>query len=221
VRRLAISRRKISKGTLLGSLVAHSYPESIISEQFRSIQANIKFVTGSNESKIFLITSPNRGEGKSTAAANLAVSMAQQKEKVLLIDANLRNPGLHSIFNIQNSSGLTDILTGRTNFYDEIYHTEIGRLDVITSGPIPMNPVELLSSPLMRSLLINSQKSYDVILIDSYSVLELVDTKLLANQCDGIVLVIQSGKTGQDEALEAKRVIEFGKGNLIGVIIRD
>lgn len=185
------------------------------------IQANIRFSVSDKRSRTFLITSPSKGEGKSTTAANLAVSMALQKEKVLLIDGNLRNPSLHSIFNIENSVGLTDTLTGRTNLYDAIHHTEIGRLDVLTSGSIPINPGELLSSPMMHEILVTSLKSYDMVFIDSHSVLELTDTKLLANQCDGVVLVIQSGKTLLDKAVESKKVLEFAKATLIGVIIKE
>ncbi|MFJ7728178.1 CpsD/CapB family tyrosine-protein kinase [Neobacillus sp. NPDC097160] len=218
---MAISKVKDSAVTKKRPLVAYTHPESIISEQYRMIQANIKFAMIDKRSRTFLITSPSKGEGKSTTAANLAISMSQQKEKVLIIDANLRNPELHSIFKIQNSVGLTDILIGRTSFYDAIHNTEVGRLDVLTSGPIPMNPGELLSSPLLHETLAASLKSYDLVLIDSHSVLELTDTKLLANQCDGVVLVIQKGKTMIDKAIEAKKVLEFAKATLIGVVIND
>jgi len=214
---LAISKKKKKKKPL----IVHSYPESIISEQYRTIQANIKFSMGDKISRTFLVTSPSKGEGKSRTVANLAVSMAQQKEKVLLIDANLRNPCQHSIFNISNSTGLTDVLTGRATFYDTIYHTEIGRLDIITSGPIPNNPVELLASQLVSEVLNTALRAYDVVLIDSHSVLELTDTQLLANQCDGVVLVIQNGKTSQSKALEAKKVLEYARAKLIGVVISE
>ncbi|WP_237389625.1 CpsD/CapB family tyrosine-protein kinase [Bacillus sp. USDA818B3_A] len=203
------------------SLVTYTHPESIVSEQYRSIQANINFVMEDKKSRTFLITSPNKGEGKSTVASNLAISLAQQKEKVLLIDANLRNPSLHSIFNIKNNSGLTDVLTGRTTFYDEIHHTKIGRLDIIPSGAVPINPLELLSSPMMKEILFTALRSYNVVLIDSHSVLELTDTRLLASQCDGVILVIQSGKTIQGNALEAKKVLEFSKAKVIGAIINE
>jgi capsular exopolysaccharide synthesis family protein len=220
VRQLVISRK--NRDSILNrSLVTYLNPESIVSEQYRSIQANINFVMEDKKSRTFLITSPNKGEGKSTVAANLAVSLAQQKVKVLLIDANLRNPSVHSIFEIQNTSGLTDILTGRTNLYDEIHHTEIGRLDILPSGTVPFNPAELLSSPIMKDILANSLRSYNVVLIDSHSVLELTDTKLLASQCDGVVLVIRSGKTIQGKAIEAKKVLEFSKAKIIGAIINE
>jgi capsular exopolysaccharide synthesis family protein len=200
-------------------LITSSYPESLISEQFRMIQTNIKFSMAEEKSRTFLITSPCDGEGKSTTAANLAVTIAQQKEKVLLIDANLRKPSLHSFFKTSNANGLTDVLNGKISFYDAIIHTEMGRLDLLPSGPIPYNPVELLGSQMMQELLKTALKSYNVILIDSNSILEVTDTKLLAKQCDGVLLVIKSGKTKYENAAEAKKVLEFARSKLIGVVM--
>ncbi|WML45831.1 CpsD/CapB family tyrosine-protein kinase [Neobacillus sp. PS3-40] len=200
-------------------LIAYSHPESIFSEQFRMIQANINFAMEDKKSRTFLITSPCKGEGKSTLVSNLAVSMAQQKKKVLLIDGNLRTPNLHNIMKVRNTIGLTDVLTGKIKFEEAIIHTEIGELDVLTSGLIPVNPSELLGSQYLRDILCDTLRSYDMVLIDSYSVLELSDTKLLANQCDGVVLVIQNGKTLIDKAIEARKVLEFAKAKLIGVIM--
>jgi capsular exopolysaccharide synthesis family protein len=201
------------------TIITYSNPESIISEQFRMIHTNIKFSMGEQKSRIFLITSPSDDEGKSTTAVNLAVSIAQQKEKVLLIDANLRKPSLHSFFKISHTNGLTDVLTGVTSFEEAVNHTEIGRLDVLTSGLNPQNPVELLGSIRMKALLANALQTYDVILLDSNAVLDVTDTKLLAKQCDGVVLVIHIGKTKFEKAAEAKKVIEFAKANLIGVVM--
>lgn len=183
------------------------------------IQTNIKFSVAGEDSKIFLITSPSDGEGKSTTAANLAITIAQQKEKVLLIDANLRKASLHTFFKTSNSNGLTDVLNGRISFYDAIIHTEIGRLDLVTSGTVANNPVELLSSQMMRDLLKTALRSYDVVLIDSNAILDVTDTKLLAKQCDGVVLVIQNGKTKFEKAAEAKKVLEFAKVKLVGVVM--
>lgn len=183
------------------------------------IQTNIKFITSEKESRTLLITSPSDGEGKSTFVTNLAVSMAQQKKKVLLIDANLRRPALHSFFNISNSQGLTDVLTGRLSFNEAVYHTDIWRLDLLLSGNFPTNPVELISSQMMQDLLKKADQIYDMILIDSNAVLDVTDTKLIANQCDGVILVLRNGKTNFEKSAEAKKVLEFAKAKIIGVIL--
>jgi capsular exopolysaccharide synthesis family protein len=216
---LVINKLKAISTTKKRTIVTFSYPDSIISEQFRMIQTNIKFSMEQQKSRIFLITSPSDGEGKSTTAANLAVSMAQQKEKILLIDGNLRKPLLHTFFYKSNSIGLADVLTGRVSFHEAIHHTKIGRLDLLTSGLVSHNLVELFDSHMMQELLKLAQKSYDVVLIDSNAILEVTDTKLLANQCDGVVLVIQHGKTKFEKAAEAKKVLEFAKAKLIGVVL--
>lgn len=219
MRPLVISKQKAITKNKKRTIVTHSHPESHISEQFRTIHTNIKFSMAEEKSRIFLITSPGDGEGKSTTAANLAVSMVQQKEKVLLIDANIRKPSLHTFFKTSNSTGLTDVLTGKVSFYEAIQHIGIGRLDLLVSGVIKYNPVELLGSPMFQEVLKTALKSYDAILIDSNSLLDVTDTKLLANQCDGVILVIQNGKTKFEKAAEAKKVLEFAKAKLVGVVM--
>jgi capsular exopolysaccharide synthesis family protein len=219
VKQLIINKRKKQIAANTKALISASYPDSVISEQFRMIQTNIKFSLAGEKSKIILITSPSDGEGKSTTAANLAITLSQQKEKVLLIDANLRNPALHSFFNHSNVNGIVDVLSGRMPFHDAIMHTEIGRLDLLPSGQIPNNPVELLGSQKMQELLSVALRSYNTILIDSKSILDVTDTKLLASQCDGVVLVIQFGKTKFEEAAEAKKVLKFAKAKLVGVVM--
>ncbi|MDR7000595.1 CpsD/CapB family tyrosine-protein kinase [Neobacillus niacini] len=215
---MIISKRNVS-ATKKRTIVAHTHPDSIISEQFRMIQTNIKFMLVDQKSRTLLITSPRDGEGKSTTAVNLAVSMAQQKKKVLLIDANLRKPSLHTFFKLSNSNGLTDVLTGRLSFNEVVHHTEIWRLDVLSSGLVPFNPVELLGSQMMQELLKKVTQFYDTVIIDSNSILEVTDTKLLSTQCDGVILVVKNGKTKLEKAAEAKKVLEFAKAKLVGVIL--
>jgi len=203
------------------NLITHSFPASKIAEEYRTIRTNVRIVTNEQKNHVLLITSPNSGEGKSTTAANLAVSMVQQKEKVLLIDANLRSPSAHFIFNLTNTTGLTDVLIGRTTFEEAVLHTEIGRLSVLTSGDIPNNPAELLSSRIMKDLLQKVARLYDLVLIDCSSVLEVADTKILAGQCDEVLLVFHKGKTTIEKAAEAKKVLEFAKAKIAGVIMNE
>ncbi|MGJ7911431.1 CpsD/CapB family tyrosine-protein kinase [Neobacillus sp. LXY-1] len=216
---MAVNKRKESTDIKKRTIITYSHPESRIAEQFRMIQTNIKFMLSGKKSQTFLVTSPCGSEGKSTIITNLAVSMAQQKKKVLLIDANLRKPALHSFFKLPNTNGLTDVLTGRQSFTEAVYHTEIWRLDLLTSGLITHNPVELLSSQQMLDLLDKVKQQYDVILIDSNAVLEVSDSKLVANQSDGVILVVKNDHTKFEDAIEAKKVLELAKAHIVGVVV--
>jgi capsular exopolysaccharide synthesis family protein len=203
------------------NLVTLSHPDSILSDQFRTIRTNINFLTDDKKKRSFLITSTDNGEGKSTISANLAVSMAQQKEKVLLIDANLRESTIHTIFKIKNDVGLTNVLTNQVSLEEAVYQTEIGNLDILTSGTISFNPVELLANEKVKKLLNMIVNSYDIVLIDSPSILEFTESRVLANHCCGVVLVIHRGKTEIEKTIEARRVLDLAHGKLVGAIMNE
>ncbi|WP_349772245.1 CpsD/CapB family tyrosine-protein kinase [Lederbergia citrisecunda] len=203
------------------NLITFANPDSIISEQYRTIRTNLYFLNVDKKNKTLLITSPGKLDGKSTTAANLAISMAQQQERVLLIDGNLRNPNIHNIFKTSNAIGLTDVLTGTTSFEEAVYSSTIERLDILTSGMIPSNPVELLASKNMQLLMQKIKTMYDTILIDSTSILEVTDTKIIANICDGVVLVIKQNKTNIESAVETKKVLDYAKAKIVGIILNN
>ncbi|WP_164667375.1 CpsD/CapB family tyrosine-protein kinase [Virgibacillus doumboii] len=201
------------------NLITYSNPDSVVSDQFRTIRTNITFLTGETDNRVFLITSPGAGEGKSTTIANLAVSLAQQKEKVLLIDANLREPIIDSLFKVPNRLGLTDVLHEHATLDEAVYATGIGKLDILTSGSMTFNPGEVLGNEIMTRMLQGAGVAYDTVLIDSPAVLQSTETRVLANQCDGVVLVLTRGKTTMDKAAEAGKVLELSLANLVGSII--
>lgn len=203
------------------NLITFTNADSIITEEYRTIRTNIQFLMDEQKCKSILITSPSLNEGKSTTIANLAVSMAQQKDKVLVIDADLRNPRMHSIFKVDNLVGLSSILATNNWVDGAITKMNIGNLDIMTSGPVPDNPAELLGSKTFHILLNKVIENYDVVLIDSPPVLEVTDTKLLANKCDGVVLVLKHGKSKIEKAIEAKKVLKITKAKLIGAIINE
>ncbi|MDE5413778.1 CpsD/CapB family tyrosine-protein kinase [Alkalihalobacterium chitinilyticum] len=203
------------------NLITYTNPESIITEEFRAIRTNIQFTSEEQNCKAILMTSPSTEEGKSTTVANLAVSLAQQKDKVLIIDANLRSPRIHSIFKLNNSIGLSSVLTNRKKFEEAIKETNIGKLEVLSSGPIPENPAELLGSNSFSNLLDLASQMFDFILIDSPAVLEYSDTKILANQCKNVILVVRHGKSNIEKAIEAKKVLKIAKAELVGAIINE
>ncbi|TDL31829.1 polysaccharide biosynthesis tyrosine autokinase [Jeotgalibacillus sp. S-D1] len=203
------------------NLATYLYPDSHIADQFRTIRTNIRFITGESDQKVFLIASPGTGEGKSITIANLAASMAQQKEKILLIDANLRSPVLHTIFNLPNEKGIANMLKQRISLKDAVSHSEIGKLDVLTSGSVTFNPAEILGSESMKDLLAAASKDYDAVLIDAPSVLEYTETRVLAHYCDGVLLLLKRAKTELEKASEAIRVLELAHSQIVGAIIND
>jgi capsular exopolysaccharide synthesis family protein len=203
------------------NLLCYFNPDSVIAEQYRSIRANIHFSCSSQIIRTLLITSPNDGEGKSTTSVNLAVSMAQQNERVLLIDANLRSASVHTTFKSDNTIGFSSVLKGTATLDDAIYKTEIGRLDILPSGPIPTIQSEFLASERLDEILTKALEIYDYVLLDSPSILDVADTKILANICDGVILVLNPGKTKLKETIESKKVLEFANSKIVGVILNE
>ncbi|OLS38445.1 CpsD/CapB family tyrosine-protein kinase [Bacillus sp. MRMR6] len=219
---MGILNRKLTNSLRI-NLVAAISQKSKISEQYRTIRTNfLSSVNGENYQTI-VMTSPKRGEGKSTTVANFAIALAQQGKKILLIDADLRSPGssLQSAFNIGNSIGLSNVLIGRNLMEDAIYNTDIRGLDLLTSGPVPHNPAELLGSKSMDIVIDTVNKNYDVVLFDTPPVFEVSDAKIIANKCDGLILVLRWGKTKNEDAIEAKRLLESASAKLLGVILND
>jgi protein-tyrosine kinase len=203
------------------SLITITSPKSPISEQYRTIRTNIQFSTVDRQIRSMLVTSAGPGEGKSTTSANLAVVFAQQGKKVLFIDADLRKPTVHYTFRLDNHVGLTNVLTKQVSLEKAVQSTEQENLDVLTSGPIPPNPAELLGSRSMEELLEQAFTQYDLVLFDTPPVLAVTDAQILANLCDGIVLVVSSGKTEIEAAQKAKEALANAKGKVLGVVLNN
>ena len=212
-------RKKIKP--LARKLVTSSNPQSIISEQFRTVRTNIKFSMPNRELKTLLFTSSSIGEGKSTIAANVAIAFAQEGKKVLLIDADLRKPTMHYTFLKTITPGLTNLLTSYWNLNQVVKESGINGLDLITSGPIPSNPAELLELTSMDVLITEVKEKYDLIIFDAPPVLSVSDAQVLASKCDGTILVISSGSTEKVNVIKAKDVLQTSKANLIGTILNN
>jgi capsular exopolysaccharide synthesis family protein len=218
VKQLALN--KISKKTeLKRSLITNQNPKSPISEQYRTIRTNIQFSSVDEEIKTVLVTSSGPGEGKSTTVANLAVVFAQQGKKVLLIDSDLRKPTVHYTFNFTNTFGLTNVLTKQASL-DEVVNASMEKnLYILTSGPIPPNPAELLSSKAMEQLMRDVEEEFDVVLFDSPPLLAVTDGQILASKCDGTILVVSSGKTETEQAVKAKELLNSANSHILGVVL--
>jgi len=200
-------------------LITHLNPKSPIAEQYRTIRTNIDFSIADRNLRSLVVTSSGPGEGKSMTTANLAVVMAQQGRKVLLVDADLRKPTVHYTFRLVNTEGLSNLLTKRAKLTDVLTKTDVDNLYVITSGPIPPNPAELLSSRAMHELMTQALGIFDIIIFDTPPVLAVTDAQILSSQADGTVLVVASGTTEKDAALEAKDLLQKSQARILGVVL--
>ncbi|WP_221567177.1 CpsD/CapB family tyrosine-protein kinase [Alkalihalobacillus sp. TS-13] len=201
------------------SLITHFNSKSPISEQYRTIRTNIQFSSADTEYRTMMVTSSGPGEGKSTTTANLAVVLAQQGKKVLLIDADLRKPTAHYTFRVSNAQGITNVLTKQIQLSEGCRKTEVENLSVLPSGPIPPNPAELLGSRMMKEMIKEALEQYDVVMFDTPPVLAVTDAQILANICDGVVLVVGSGVTEKEAAVKSKELLEAAKAKLLGVVL--
>lgn len=200
-------------------LVSYKFPHLPITEQYRLIRTNILYSSVDKEIKTIMVTSPDPSEGKSTTSANLAIVLAQQGKRVLLVDADLRKASIHYTFNVSNIDGLTSVLTKKISLLDGISKTYVPNLEILTSGPIPPNPSELLNSEAMERIIDELNSRYDYIVFDTPPVLAVTDSQILANKCDGIVFVIYSGKTRKDRAVKAKQLLQKAKSQILGVVV--
>jgi capsular exopolysaccharide synthesis family protein len=214
-----LSRTLKNKNKGIVPLIAHNNPKSPITEQYRLIRSNIHFSSVDKQIKSIVVTSPEPSDGKTTTAANLAIVLAQQGKKVILVEADLRKPSVHYVFNASNLDGLTTVLTKEISLEMAISRTQIPNLDILTSGPIPPNPSELLGSIAMEMVMEELNDSYEYIVFDTPPILAVIDSQVLSNKCDGVVIVVASGKTQRDRAVKAIDLLEKAKSHLLGVVV--
>ncbi|MDQ8092762.1 CpsD/CapB family tyrosine-protein kinase [Bacillus amyloliquefaciens] len=210
-------RKKKSRRGLAQISVLHH--KSLVAEQYRTIRTNIEFSSVQIHLRSILVTSSVPGEGKSFSAANLAAVFAQQEKKVLLVDADLRKPTIHETYQLENVQGLTNVLVGNASLGETVQKTLIDNLYVLTSGPTPPNPAELLSSKAMGELIQEMYSRYSLVIFDSPPLLAVADGQILANQTDGSVLVVLSGKTKMDTVQKAKDALQQSKAKLLGALL--
>lgn len=193
--------------------------QSLVSEQYRSIRTNLNFLMPNSNIRTILFTSAEKEEGKSATACNLAIVYAESGKKVLLVDANMRRPALHHFFEISSHSGLSSLLMRNGRLLDAVERSGIAGLDVLPCGHIPANPAELLGAAVLDSLFYEMKKHYDLVIFDSPPILTIADSKILANKCDGTVLVVRSGKSDKKGIVKAKDALISSKATILGVVL--
>lgn len=200
-------------------LVAYTDPSGMIAEQFKTIRTNIQFSAVNNALKSVLFTSSEPSEGKSTVSNNMAVTWADQGMRVVLIDSDLRRPTVHKTFDVSNRLGLTNYLSGNASLEEVIQPTMVSNLYIITSGPIPPNPAELLGGDRVDSLIRDLNDKYDLLILDAPPVNTVTDAQLLAAKADGTILVVPQGIADKNGVRRAKQLLETVHANILGAIM--
>lgn len=191
----------------------------VVTEAYNTLRTNMLFALSTHNSNIAVISSSFSGEGKSTSAANLAISIGDTDSKILIVDADLRKPTQHKLFKLKNEKGLSSILGGMCKFEDAVNRSVSGNLDVLTAGPIPPNPSQMFMSEKMDEFLKKVSSLYDYVIIDTSPINIVSDALTLSKSAAGVVLVARQGITTFDQIEKAIGSIQFADSDILGVVI--
>jgi capsular exopolysaccharide synthesis family protein len=201
-------------------VVAGHAPQSLAAEQYRSLRTRLKSAENGRALRTIIITSPNKGDGKSLTAANLALTMAQEfQQRVLLLDADLRRPSIHRLFGIAETPGLSEVLMGGAEVEDALVTLRDHRLTILPSGIAPVHPAELLGSAAMRRLLDTLRARFDRILIDMPPVAPLADVAIASSMADAVMMIVRAGVTPKPAIERALSGLDMSK--VVGLVLND
>ena len=193
-------------------------PKSPVTEAYRTLLTNIEYSSVDKQIQMIAVTSSAPSEGKTTTATNLAVAYSETGKNVLLVDCDLRKRRLHKVFNTSNLIGLTSVLASKSSLNDTVKPVKDG-LSILTSGPIPPNPVELIRSNMMEQLINTLRDLFDVVIFDTPPVGLVTDAAIISSKLDGVVLVVASGKSQIEATLRAKENLQNVNANLLGAVV--
>jgi tyrosine-protein kinase Etk/Wzc len=212
------------EGGLAERLVAGRDPRNPVSEAYRSLRTNLTFSNPDDPPRTLVFTSPLPQDGKSTSAANLSITLAQQGTKTILIDADLRRGVLHTVFGTEREPGLTDVLTGKCALEDAVQEVDLGAsgsLWFLPSGPYPPNPAEMLGSQRMRELLEELDRTFEITVLDSAPLTVVTDAAVLGTTADGVVLVARANQTEKGSLSYAKEQLAAVRAPVLGAVLND
>jgi non-specific protein-tyrosine kinase len=218
---------KEGKANTGAGLVAFAEPKSAAAEAYKTLRTNIQFASPDKPVHTILATSTSPDDGKSTTIANLAITFAAAGSPTVLVDADLRRPHLHQIFGLQNDTGLTTWVAeaartgGDSAAVAPLKDTQVANLKVLTSGPVPPNPAEILGSQRMQELLASLRGSAEYVLIDTPPIIAVTDAAVLAPRVDGVLLVVNAGKTRRDLAVKARDMLKQVNAPILGVVLNN
>ena len=214
---MILKKKHSSRGKTI-TLLQDNVPFQV-TEAYKTLRTNLLFALSQKETNILAVSSALAGEGKSTTAANTCISLSQTNVKVLLIDADLRKPVQHKIFKLTNQKGLSTLVGGINSLKEVLNENVIPNLDVITSGPIPPNPSEMLASDNMKTLLGELSKYYDYVVIDTPPINIVTDTLTMLDSIAGVMLVAMQGQTPMEALGQAIEAVNFADGSILGVVL--
>lgn len=204
------------------TLITLADPRSPVSEAYRTLRTNLEFFSLDEPIRTLVVTSPGSEEGKSTVLANLAVTLAQGGKLVILVDCDLRRPTQHSLFGLDNATGLTTMMLDEAARSDPpLRETPVDGLRVLPAGPLPPNPAELLGSQRMKDTVVVLLEQADVLLFDAPPVLAVTDALVLAVQTDGVLLVVKAGGTKREYIQQAKERLERVNARIVGAVLNN
>lgn len=201
-------------------LITNKLPNSLSAEAYKTLRTNIEQITSIDNIKTILITSSISGEGKSTVAGNLAISLSKNNHKVLVIDCDLRRPSLHDKFNIENEYGVGEVLLGDNELKSSIKKID-SRLSVLTAGKIKNDTAELFATENMKQLLDEVRITYDYIIIDSAPIIPVADTSVLARVIDAAVLVVRANKSIEKLVIQGYEKLKKTSIKILGTVSND
>lgn len=214
----SIDKIKIQKPR--DALIVNHDPFSAAYEDYRLLRTKIQFMAVDHPGRTVMITSPSRGDGKSLTVANLGIVMAQAGLRTVIVDANLRQPIQHELFQVPNQGGLTHLLRGQPKNIDQyLTPTLVPNLKVLPSGVVPSNPSELLGSPQMSSLLADLRSMVDVVICDSTEAVTVADASVLSSKVDGVLLVVDCGRTERAVAIHAVENLRDANASIMGAVL--
>jgi polysaccharide biosynthesis transport protein len=196
-------------------------PKSAVAECVRSVRTNLLFMSPEKPLKTILITSSGPQEGKTTTAASLAATMAISGNRTLLVDADMRRPRVHRIFGASNARGLSSLIVGEGALDEAVQVTEVPNLHILTCGPVPPNPAELLHASVFKALLSEMERKFDRVIIDSPPVGVVADAVVMATNVDGTLMVLKAGQTSRDLARRGARQLADVNARIFGAVLND
>ena len=213
--------KRIGESLVDPSVVAYFDPKALISEQYKILRTNILSLNKGNPPRAMVVTSAIHSEGKTITSLNLAVSLAQavHKPKVLVVDADLRKGKISKYLGVKQEAGLSEVLQGKAQPQDVIFHVDADNLAFIAAGSIPHHPSELLQSQMMKQFISDTRKQFDFVIFDTPPIISVTDSGIVGSMVDGVLMVVQAGRTQRGVIKRAEELLYQSHSKILGHVL--